>query len=162
FARMFRRLFVLFRRCTLGLREAASVLRGWLLEWGYVLTAPIRAIRPRAWLFTLGTGIMEVLTLLRLARPRGFSSEMVGSGLEVVGIVRMIVRGVVATAVSFFWLLVWSPWLIARFCYRAPIWTWYFLRTRTWLQLGYIVLFFGVTITALGGSAYYLREENRR
>src|SRR5262245_38095009 len=159
---MFRWLSFLVHRCTLGLREAAYALRGWLRDWGYVLTAPFRAIRPRAWLFTLGSGIMEILTLLRLARPRGFSTEMVGSGWEVVGIVRMIVRGIVATVVSFFWLIVWSPWFVARFCYRAPVWTWYFLRTRSWLQLTGLAAALAVALTATAGTGVYLLREHRR
>src|SRR5437879_3352099 len=106
---MLRRLTVLVHRCTLGLRAAAYTLRGWLLEWAYLLATPFRVIRPRAWLFTLFTGILEILMLLRLVRPRGFSTELVGGGWEIVRLIRLIFRGIVATVVSFFWLLAWSP-----------------------------------------------------
>jgi tetratricopeptide (TPR) repeat protein len=137
-------------------------MRGWLLEWCYILAAPFRMIRPRAWFFTLSTGVLEILTLLRLVRPRGFSTELVGGGWEIVRLIRLIFRGIAATVVSFFWLLVWSPWYIAWACYHGPIWIWYFLRTRTWLQLTGVAMFVVLCLTGTGGTAFYIYREKKR
>src|SRR5438105_4624368 len=128
---MFRRLIAFVRFCTDGLRAAGQTLRGWMAEWLYVLTTPIRAFRPRNWLGLVAHGVMEVLLMLRLARPRGFRAEMVGGGWDAVGVVRMIVGGTVTTAVAFFWFLVWLPRFLAQVAYHGPIQIWYFLRTRT-------------------------------
>jgi tetratricopeptide (TPR) repeat protein len=159
---MLRMLFFFVRHCMLVLRDAAYTLRSWLIEWFFVLTTPIRAFRPRAWLAHLYLGIMEVLAMLRLARPQGFRSELVGGGFEIVGIVRGFVGGVVATAVGFFWLLVWLPWFLARFFYHAPIELWYFLRTRSRRQLAYISGFMIVFFVGLSGIPIYLFREHRR
>ncbi|HEY1378148.1 MAG TPA: tetratricopeptide repeat protein [Gemmataceae bacterium] len=159
---MLRRLFLILRHWTLSLRHAVTALRHGLAEWFHILTSPVRAFRPRAWLRGLGSGVMELLVLARLARPRGLGSELVTGGWEVMGLVRGTVAAVVATVVGLFWIIVWLPLWLARACYHWPVWTWHFLRTRTRRQLVYVLtasVFIVGTATAV---PTYLFLEHRR
>src|SRR5439155_11031626 len=112
--------------------------RGWMHEWFYVLTTPVRQFSPRRLGDMMWHGMMEVLSLLRLARQEQLGADLVTGGWEFMAIVRASAAALVATVVGLFWLLVWLPWGTARACYHGPIWTWYFLRTRTKRQLLYI------------------------
>jgi predicted Zn-dependent protease len=159
---MFRRLMIFARQCAHGLLAAPYRVRGLLIDWFYVLTAPIRAFRPRVWIGHLFAGVMEVLMMLRLARPRGFSSELASGGLEAVGMFRSVINGAVSTVVGFFSLLIWLPWFLARFCYYAPIEAWYFLRSRSRWQLVYITAAAVIVLVGSVGTTAYLIRENRR
>ncbi len=159
---MFRRLIFFIRNCAFGLRTAVYTLRSWLIEWFFVLITPVRAFRPRAWTASFFFGLMELLMMARLARPRGFSSELASGGREAVGMARSVLNGIIATVVGFFWLLVWLPWYLARLCYYGPIGIWYFLRTRSRRQLVYITAASAVVLIGAGGVPAYLIREHRR
>src|SRR5215207_6208263 len=111
---MFRRLLFIVRHWARSLREAAYTVRGWLWEWLYVLTTPVREFRPRAWLGVLVHGVREVLAMCRLVRPREFGTEMMAGSREAVGVVRGTVNVGAATVAGFFWLLVWLPFGFVR------------------------------------------------
>jgi tetratricopeptide (TPR) repeat protein len=159
---MVRRLMHFVRQFTVGLRNGVFTLRNWFVEWFFVLTTPIRVFRPLVWLSNLFYGVLEILAMFRLVRPREFKSELMGGGWELMGFGRTFVTGVVATVVGFFWLLFWLPWFLARYFYHAPFELWYFLRSRTRRQLTYISV--GMTVVVIGaiGVPLYLIVEHRR
>jgi tetratricopeptide (TPR) repeat protein len=159
---MLRQLFLMLRHWTYSLRQTLGTLRGWMWEWLYVLSTPIREFRPRAWLGLLVHGVREVLAMGRQVRPREFGSEMVAGSFDAVGVARGTVGTVAATVAGVFWLIVWLPWGFARLCYRGPIWLFYFLTSCSWQVLAYFALF---TIVLVGGGTAvcgYLLQEHWR
>jgi predicted Zn-dependent protease len=159
---MFRRLMIVFHHFTLALREAAATFRGWLSEWLYVLTIPFRAIRLRYFAGMVVNGVTEILLMFRLVRPREFSSELVGGGWEVAGLIRRFFGGILATATAFFWLLVWAPRNLIRFAYYGPRELYFFLRTRTPLQLACVLAAVMIVFVGSAGTAFILIKEHRR
>ncbi len=152
----------MFRRLTASVRNIPTTLREWLVEWYHVLSTPIRALRPRHAMRLLFGGVMEVLLMMRLARPRTLGSELVGGSREAAGLFRTVIRVLGSTAVGFFWFLLWLPWLLARFAYHAPFRAWYFLRSRTPWQLVGVAVVGVIALTATGGVWAYYRYERRR
>ena len=159
---MLRRLMCLIHKCSQTLHDAAFAVRRWMSDWLFFLIIPFRAIRPRNWAGLFANGATEVLLMLRLVRPREFGTELVGGGREAAGLVRRFFGGVVATVVAFFWLLFWLPWHLIRFGYYGPRRAYYFLRSRTRLQIAYILSAALVVVVGGGGPAYYLLKEHRR
>jgi tetratricopeptide (TPR) repeat protein len=152
----------MIRRLTDTIRSIPSAVRSSLAEWFYVLTTPIRALRPRFWLRQLFGGFMEVLSMLRLVRPRVLGPELVGGSREAAGLFGSIARGIISAGVGFFWFLLWLPWFLVRFTYHAPFYAWYFLRSRTRWQLVGLVVAAVITLTATGGVGAYWFYERRR
>jgi tetratricopeptide (TPR) repeat protein len=159
---MLRRLIALLRHSTFRLREAAFALRRWLVDWFYILTAPVRALHPGRALGMLCQGIMEILAMLRLVRPRAFSSELMAGGREAAGLASTTWHGVISAAVAFFWLLVWLPWHLIRAIRYEPIRAWHFLRSRRRRHLLYIA---AAALVILGGGGYgvsaFIKERRR-
>jgi tetratricopeptide (TPR) repeat protein len=159
---MFRWLIAFVRRLPSAPRNAVGTVRGWLVDWFHVTLMPFRAIRPGYWLQSLVRGILEILMILRLVRPRKFRTEMFDGGMESVWLVRTIVGGVVATVVGFFWFLLLVPRFLLHWGYHGPIIGWYFLRSRTKWQLAGLTAAAGIVLGGTGGVSAYLIREHRR
>jgi tetratricopeptide (TPR) repeat protein len=159
---MFRRLIFFAHCCGRALRAAADTFRGWLGEWLYFLIAPIRMLRPRYWAGLLMHGVVEVLLLLRPVREQQLGPDLVGSSKETVGLVREIGRGAVSTAVEFVWFLLWLPRFLLFQLYRAPFRGWYFLRSRTRVQLVVVLTGAAIILGTIPAVAAYLVHEHRR
>jgi tetratricopeptide (TPR) repeat protein len=160
---MFRRLTAFARWLASAPRAAADTLRAWLVEWfHFVVVGPLRWLRPRYWIGLLSHGLMEVLLILRPVKDQQFGPELVGSGREAFHLVREIFRGVVGTAVAFFWFLLWLPRFLLHHLYHGPIRAWYFLRTRNRRQLVVVLAVAVIVLGAVGGVPAYLLHERRR
>ena len=129
----------MFRRLTAYVQDIPSTVRRWLADWFWVLSTPIRALRPQI-----------------------VGSELVGGSREAAGMFRTVVRGILSTVIGFFWFLLWLPWFLFWFLYHAPFRTWYFLRSRTWWQLAGLSVVAVIALTSTGGIAAYRFYERRK
>src|SRR5262245_19735371 len=88
-----RRVRHFFRSIMHQIRRTRDTMRRWLAEWLDVLILPFRF----------------------LLRPRVLGSEVVRTGREALSLSGGAARGTFATIVGFFWFIICSPLLIARY-----------------------------------------------
>lgn len=154
---MFRRLADFSRRLIDGVSQA-------IRDFCNILMLPFRGgFRPIQSLRRLLAEVRGLfIHFFRSLNPRNVSTVISRDSQSIVASSQMVAQQTTTTAVSVFKMILLSPIYFLRWLITAPARLWFFLKTRTWLQLGVGTVVIAVGVGAVAYPMYKIVRERRR